>query len=469
MRPLIHFTPPQNFMNDPNGLVYLAGEYHLFYQHNPFGETWGHMSWGHAVSRDLVHWEHLPVALSEEDGVMVFSGCAVVDHANSSGFGDGLTPPLVAIYTGHSETEQTQNIAYSRDLGRTWTKYSDNPVIAIGSREHRDPKVVWHAPSRQWIMVTVLADRHQVRFDGSPDLIHWEHLSDFGPFGAADGVWECPDLFPLVVEGHPDETVWVLKVDVCRTVGAQVVFGDFDGARFSVRPGTEVQRVDHGVDFYAAQSWSDTPDGRRIWLAWMSNWHYGNATPSAGWRGVFSVPREVVLRETPVGLRLAQRPITELRALRGGRLLVNVSDIDDANTALAALEPLQALEMALRLDPTGARRIGVRFDHGAGQETLIVYDVAGGTLAIDRRRSGVVDFSEHFPALHVAPLALGGLPLDLEIFVDTCTIEVFAQAGAVALSDLVFPRGGLHSVSLFAEGGDPTIEALSLWPLAPAA
>src|SRR5687768_16479998 len=203
-RPGYHFTPPQNFMNDPNGLVFYDGEYHLFYQHNPFGDVWGRMSWGHAVSRDLVHWGHFPVALQEEDGIMIFSGSTVVDWQNTSGFGTEDNPPLVAIYTGHTDIEQTQNIAYSTDRGRSWIKYEGNPVIAIGAREFRDPKVFWHEPTKQWVMVSVLADQHKVRFDGSSDLKHWTYLSDFGPAGAVNGWWECPDLFPLAIEDQPE-------------------------------------------------------------------------------------------------------------------------------------------------------------------------------------------------------------------------------------------------------------------------
>src|SRR5687767_3125988 len=224
-RPQFHFTPATNWMNDPNGMVYYDGEYHLFYQFNPFGEVWGHMSWGHAVSRDLVHWEHLPVALHEENDVMIFSGSAVVDWYNTSGFGTPWNPALVAIYTGHSETEQTQNLTYSTDRGRTWSKYESNPVIAIGERDFRDPKVFWHEPSRQWIMVTVLSDQHKVRFDGSTDLKHWSYLGDFGPAGATDGQWECPDLFALPVEGETGLTKWVLKVDVLKGTGAQYFVG----------------------------------------------------------------------------------------------------------------------------------------------------------------------------------------------------------------------------------------------------
>ena len=203
LRPRIHFTPPRYFMNDPNGLVYYKGEYHLFYQHNPFGEEWGHMSWGHAVSRDMLHWQHLPVALSEEGGVMIFSGSAVVDTRNSSGLcqADGADHScLIAIYSGDGLGKQTQNIAFSNDRGRTWTKYRGNPVIDLGRKDFRDPKVFWHAPTGRWIMVTVLADEHKVRLFGSSDLIKWETLSDFGPAGATGGAWECPDLFELPVE-----------------------------------------------------------------------------------------------------------------------------------------------------------------------------------------------------------------------------------------------------------------------------
>src|SRR5215207_2428265 len=290
-RPQYHFTPPQNFMNDPNGLVFYDGEYHLFYQYNPFGDVWGHMSWGHAVSRDLIHWEHLPVALHEEDGVMIFSGSAVVDWQNTSGFGNANFPPLIAIYTGHSEVEQNQNLAYSNDRGRTWTKYSGNPVIAIGSRDFRDPKVFWHEPTHCWVMVTALADQQKVRFDSSPDLIHWTHLSNFGPEGRVDNEWECPDIFLMNVEGQPGFQKWVLKVDVNHSILGQYFVGHFDGLCFiNDASSDQVLRVDYGKDFYAAQSWSNTSVGRRIWIGWMNNWDYAKVIPTAPWRGLFSIP-----------------------------------------------------------------------------------------------------------------------------------------------------------------------------------
>ena len=234
-RPRYHFTPERNFMNDPNGLVYFEGEYHLFYQHNPFGSDWGHMSWGHAVSTDLVHWRHLPVALREEGGVMVFSGSAVVDRRNSSGLcGRPGAACLVAIYAGHGQGKQTQNLAWSRDRGRTWTRYAKNPVLDIGSKDFRDPKVFWHEPTGRWIMVVALSEERKIRFYGSADLKSWSPLSDFGPAGHTKGQWECPDLFELPVEGDPARRRWVLDVDV--NPGApqggsadQYFVGSFDG------------------------------------------------------------------------------------------------------------------------------------------------------------------------------------------------------------------------------------------------
>src|SRR5438270_2206233 len=210
-RPQFHFTPAKNWMNDPNGMVYYDGEYHLFYQYNPSGDKWGHMSWGHAVSRDLVHWEHLPVALREENDIMIFSGSAVVDWKNTSDFGKDGKPPLVAIYTGHYTKKplQNQHFAYSNDGGRTWTKYAGNPVLDIQAKDFRDPKVLWHEPSQRWVMAVAWPVERKVRFYASPDLKDWTHRSDFGPAGSVEGIWECPDLFPLAVDG---KTKWVLFV-----------------------------------------------------------------------------------------------------------------------------------------------------------------------------------------------------------------------------------------------------------------
>ncbi len=237
-RPQYHFTPEKNWMNDPNGMVFYEGEYHLFYQYNPAGDKWGHMSWGHAVSPDMVHWTHLPLALPEADNVMIFSGSAVVDWKNSSGFGTDGRPPLVAVYTGYRTTDrvQFQCIAFSNDKGRTWTKYRDNPVIDINSTDFRDPKVQWHDATRRWIMTVSLSAEHKVRFYGSDNLKVWTLLSEFGPAGATGGVWECPDLFELPLPATNDKR-WVLVVNmnpgsVAGGSGGQYFIGRFDGTRF---------------------------------------------------------------------------------------------------------------------------------------------------------------------------------------------------------------------------------------------
>ncbi|WP_415365690.1 GH32 C-terminal domain-containing protein [Saccharothrix sp. BKS2] len=239
-RPQFHFTPERNWMNDPNGLVHHEGEYHLFYQHNPNGNSWGDISWGHAISRDLVHWQELPVAISHDEDEMVFSGSAVVDHANTSGFGTRDEPAMVAVYTSAPKTggKQAQSLAYSTDRGRTWTKYAGNPVLDIGSAEFRDPKVQWYAPTKSWLMAVALSAERKIRFYSSKDLKSWTELSDFGPAGAVGGVWECPDLFPLRVDGDPRRTKWVLVVSInpggiAGGSAAQYFIGDFDGTRFT--------------------------------------------------------------------------------------------------------------------------------------------------------------------------------------------------------------------------------------------
>jgi fructan beta-fructosidase len=465
-RPLYHFTPPQNFMNDPNGLVFFDGEYHLFYQHNPFGDVWGHMSWGHAVSRDLIHWEHLPVALHEENDIMIFSGSAVVDWNNTSGFGTPENPPLVAIYTGHSETEQNQNIAYSTDRGRTWNKYEGNPVIAIGMRDFRDPKVFWHEPTQRWIMVTVLSDQHKVRFDSSTDLKLWNHLSDFGPAGAMDGQWECPDLFALPVEGEPGRTKWVLKVDVLRGTGAQYFTGVFDGTHFSNDSlADEIKRVDFGEDFYAAQSWSDEPHGRRIWIGWMNNWHYANDIPTSPWRGLFSIPRRLSLQGFHEGLRLVQQPVEEVGQFTKSIYHAENLDIARVNEQLAALELDMSQEIRVQVTPDTVAAFGLKLRTGDGEETVIGYDVRSQELFVDRERAGDSSFSDQFAGVHRAPLAPQGGKISLHIFLDSCSIEVFADGGSTVISDLIFPRFRNMRVEFYADDGGARLDLLDICSL----
>jgi sucrose-6-phosphate hydrolase SacC (GH32 family) len=435
LRPQFHFSPAKNFMNDPNGLVYFEGEYHLFYQHNPEGDRWGHMSWGHA------------------GGIMVFSGSVVVDHEDRSGLCGGR-PCLVAVYTGHTKDRQTQNLAASRDRGRTFTKYAGNPVLDLGRKDFRDPKVFWHAPSARFVMVTVLPDEHKVRFFGSRDLKRWETLSDFGPAGAVGGVWECPDLFVLPVEGEPGATRWVLDVDlnpggVAGGSGDQYFVGTFDGERFtSDEPPATTLWADYGKDFYATLSFANLPptDGRSIWMGWMSNWLYANDTPTAPWRGVQSIPRVLALRRLPEGLRLVQAPVAELNALRASAAPGRV-------TREAVLPGSADIELEV---VRGAwKEAGLRLTNDAGEEVVIGVTPEPLEVFVDRRRSRGKPFHEAYPGRHSGPLRWRGEAGDrvrLRILFDRSTLEVFANDGETVISERVFPTQPLRRLEVVGAG-----------------
>jgi fructan beta-fructosidase len=488
-RPQFHFTPERNWMNDPNGMVYYDGEYHLFYQYNPFGDKWGHMSWGHALSRDLVHWEHLPVALAEEGDLRIYSGSAVVDFANSSGLGTDR-PPLVAIYTGHREANGTrqrvedQRLAYSNDCGRTWTHYPANPVLDIGLPDFRDPKVFWHEQTKRWIMAVVLPAAKKIRLYASPDLKRWSSLSEFGPAGAWQDpiIWECPDLFSLQVEGEPDVRKWVLIVNInpggpAGGSGTQYFVGEFDGTGFicdQLDPGNSPLWLDHGSDFYAGVTWSNVPDGRRILLAWMSNWAYTLDVPTSPWRSAMTVPRFLTLRRTSAGLRLTQNPVEELATLRKGPALV----FSGGPFAAADLWLYQQSDLGELLDvemtfsevfPSAPFVINIHT--GAAEVTAIAVDPKEGRLTIDRTHSGRQEFHPAFAASsrHVAPLHITDNTLKIRFLLDTSSLEVFAQEGETVLTDLIFPSAGQRSIGLSSEGGNalllPKVERITIFKL----
>ena len=784
-------------MNDPNGLVFHDGEYHLFYQHNPFGNTWGHMSWGHAVSRDLVHWEHLPVAIPEEGDEAIFSGSAVVDHRNTTGFGTRRNPAMVAIYTSAYPDDQEQSLAYSTDRGRTWTKYEGNPVLDDPDREFRDPKVFWYEPADEWRMVVVKAVQRKVAIYRSDDLKEWEHLSDFGPANAVGGVWECPDLFPLPVDGKRKRQKWVMIVSlnpgaIAGGSGTQYFVGDFDGTTFTadnvqdyappagevyedfegadygdwtttgtafgdgpaagtlpgqqtvsgfegdrlvnsfidfdssqgtltsptfrvtrdyinllvgggahahnpeagdgtpppgellggfestyeaegwqptgdfagtqpfrggegrmgeqivdtffgpngnngdpltgkiVSPEFEITRdyvnfmvaggrhtgetrtsvdlvvdgqvvrsaggretgnlnwvawnvedligrtaqieivdlntggwghiladhfmvadaparirsdetsvnllvdgevvrtaagkesealdwvawnvedlvgrdariqivdrnsggwghiladqitfadapaqsteersswLDYGKDYYAAVSWNDVPDDRRLMIGWMNNWQYANQIPTSPWRSAMSVPREVSLETVDGDVRLVQQPVRELRRLRGGPAyrLKRKRLSQGTHTLEGKGARGKTLEIRAELDPRAADRLGLKVRVGDGEETVIGYDAETEELYIDRTRSGDVGFSPSFPGVHRAPLPLDRHgDIKLRILVDWSSVEVFADRGQVTITDQVFPRPSSEQVQLFADGGSAEVESLEIRPL----
>ena len=481
-RPQFHFTPAKNWMNDPNGLVYYKGEYHLFYQYNPFGNSWGHMSWGHAVSRDLVHWQHLPVALAEENGVMIFSGSAVVDWQNSSGLCRNPDPKdkscLIAIYTGHIEkTNQSQHLAVSNDRGRTWTKFAGNPVLDIGYQDFRDPKVIWHAATKQWVMVVSLSKEQKVRFYGSPDLKQWKLLSEFGPAGVKNDqmLWECPDLFELPVANQPGQKRWVLIVNinpggVAGGSGGQYFIGKFDGKTFTNdNPNEQALFVDYGADFYAGVTFSDVPktDGRRILIGWMSNWQYAGKEPTETFRTAQSIPRVLGLRRTAEGLRLTQRPIAELTKLRKPTATKFKAVAGHSVQGQLVRWELGEVQEVIGEFILG-EQAGVNFQvfaGGSGSETVVGYDGVKQEVFIDRTHAGQVSFDQRFPARHAVPLTLVNGRLKLHLFIDRSSVEVFANDGAVALTDRIFPVTNTQGVWCLIYGRYVEPVSLKAWQL----
>ncbi|MDN3555516.1 glycoside hydrolase family 32 protein [Halomonas maura] len=473
-RPVLHFTPPEGWMNDPNGLVCFAGEYHLFYQYYPHDRVWGPMHWGHAVSRDLVHWEHLPLALIPDEAGMCFSGSAIVDWHDTSGLFGGR-PGLLAFYTVHRQAEddpadyvQEQCLAYSQDRGRSWQKYAGNPVIASpGFKDFRDPKVIWHAPSRRWVMA--LACGQAIQLHVSDDLLSWRLASTFGEGQGAhtDGPWECPDLFELPVEGAAEDapaTRWVLVVGVCAgeqdDFGSftQYFVGDFDGERFhNENPAERVLLMDEGRDFYAVQSWSDLPaeDGRRLAIAWLNNWLYANQIPESGWRGAMSFPRELSLVGTPEGIRMRQTFAVELLG-SSERRSVPVATVPSefgpgehrlVEAGSATAHGRLALELrpdtVIALDLQQGRQFSLRLSHD------------GARLHLEHRRdgrNGDAAFDRHYPHRLGRELPTGGA-VTLEWLIDHGSLELFLDGGRLSLTHLSFADPDQRPVVLRVEAG----------------
>lgn len=478
LRPQFHFSPEINWLNDPNGLVFLDGEYHLFHQYNPAGNSWGHMSWGHAVSKDLTHWQHLPLAIAEAGGVMAFSGCCVVDHDNTSGFGNGKEPPLVAIYTGHGHGKQVQNLAWSRDRGRTWTQYQQNPVLDLQEPDFRDPKVFWHEPSDRWVMVVSLAVEKVLVFYESKDLKHWNELSRFGPAGTIDkSNWECPDLFELPVQGEPDRKLWALEVDmgsgsVAGGSGGEYFVGTFDGQQF--RTLQQAQWVDYGRDFYAPVSWENIPDadGRRIWIGWFNNWQTC-LIPTSPWRSCMTIPRVLSLKkvafndEEPATYVLVQQPVEELKKLRSDPRMLDTSSAAWPPVAVTAPGEIDDLTFELQavLQPGNARSVGFRIRTGEDEFTEIAYDRHFAGVYVDRTKSGHVDFHDAFAGRHHAPARIIDGEVSLHIFVDRSSVEVFINGGEAVISDRIFPTRQRPVIEVFAGDDSAGIRSATLHTL----
>ncbi len=480
-RPQFHFSPKEKWMNDPNGMFFYAGEYHLFYQYYPDSTVWGPMHWGHAVSKDLTHWEHLPIALYPDSLGYIFSGSAVVDWKNTSGFGQNGEPPLIAIFTYHNMAAekagrtdfQYQSIAYSTDKGRTWTKYAGNPVVpnTENIRDFRDPKVMWHEVSGQWVMVFAAFDH--VKFWGSKDLKKWEHLSDFGKeWGAHGGVWECPDLFPVAVESPGDTSQkWVLLLSINPGgpnggSATQYFVGDFDGKKFSLNAtfapsvqGEKAVWLDHGRDNYAGVTWSDVPreDGRRLFMGWMSNWDYATVVPTEAWRSAMTLPRVLNLKKTGAGYRVFSQPVEELKKLRAASRKLEQTDITGVLdlTQQIGISPAQ-MELVLEFEPEdgASADFGVELSNANGERYRIGYNAATNQFYSDRTKAGDAAFSEKFAGkIHVAPRLSSDKTVRFHLFFDVASAELFADGGATVLTDIFFPSEVFSSVKVFAEKG----------------
>ncbi len=444
-RPIYHFAPPANWTNDPNGLVFIDGVYHLFYQHNPFGMTWGHMTWGHAVSTNLLTWEHWPIAIPE-DSLMIFSGSAVYDSLNTSGFGDS-SGCLVAIYTAHRSGRQTQAIAYSVDNGRTWSKYANNPVIDRGMADFRDPKVFWYAPEKKWLMVVALPKEHRTAFYSSPNLIDWELMSEFGPEGKAAGLWECPDLFELPIE-NTTETKWVLVLSSAGPheghAGLQYFVGEFDGSTFiNDNPADQMLFIDYGKDFYAGQTYNGLPLHRRTLIAWMSNWAYANETPEKGFRGRMSLPRVMSLHNTSAGLRLAQRPVSmsslstilvDEKNIPVAQVNQLLADVPAEKAFFISLKTIDSFSLALK-DGTPV----FTFDHNTN---TVIINRQHDANCFDFSGYATTDAIELFDTIHAA---------QFDFYVDANSLEIFINQGAQTLSYLMFPGIRLNDLRLSSE------------------
>lgn len=426
-RPIYHHTPTWGWMNDPNGMFYKDGVWHLFFQHNPYGSQWENMTWGHSTSTDLVNWTFEGDPIESDVWGTVFSGSAVVDHDGTAGFGKGA---VVAMYTSAGEN-QTQSIAYSNDNGKTFTKYAANPVLTSNTPDFRDPHVFWNEDIKRWNMI--LAEGQHMNIYSSADLKDWKLESQFGAeYGNHGGVWECPDLMKMKVRGT-DEYKWMLICNInpggpFGGSATQYFVGQFDGHKFTCESAPEVTKwMDYGKDHYATVTFDNAPDGRHVAMAWMSNWQYANLVPTMQYRSANSVPRDLDLYEYEGQTYCGVTPSPELAAARPKKAVKTLSE---------------ACEMVVTLKG----RATITLSNDKGEQVVLTYDEKSRTFAMDRTKSGLKDFSDEFAALTVAPVH--GKLSQLRLFIDRCSIEAFASDGTMAMSNLVFPTKPYNRVTV---------------------
>lgn len=469
-RPAYHHTPLYGWMNDPNGMFYKDGVWHLYYQWNPFGSKWQNMTWGHSSSTDLVHWKHHPVAIEPNGLGTVFSGSSAIDTEGSAGFGKDA---VVAMYTS-AGVSQIQSLAWSNDGGETFSIYPGNPVLTLES-EARDPNMFWNSETKTWTLVLAHALDKEMLIFTSPDMKEWTLQSSFGKgLGAQDGVWECPDLFELAVEGT-GEKKWVLLCNLnpggpFGGSATQYFVGDFDGKTFipdlDADGNVPTKWLDYGKDHYATVSFSDAPAGRRTVIGWMSNWQYAPEVPTTQFRSANTLPREMGLfRDTDGQLYVSSAPSPETEALRA-------ATVKCASKATLGSKPRhytipELCEITMNVDAAKADSVMIELSNTQGEHVIMTYVPAKDELSFDRRESGITDFSQDFPAVTVAPAHSGGKPLGLRIFVDRSSIEVFGRDGRFAMTNLVFPNAPYTVMTVTAAGGKATLSDLRIYNINP--
>jgi len=476
-RPQYHFSPDSMWMNDPNGMVFYEGEYHLFYQYYPDSNVWGPMHWGHAVSPDMVHWEHLPIALFPDEYGYIFSGSAVVDEQNTSGLGEDGKAPLVAIFTYHDPVGaangalnyQNQGLAYSNDKGRTWTKYGEPVLKNPGIIDFRDPKVSWREEFNKWVMTLAVQDH--IEFYSSLNLIDWEKTGEFGKeIGAHGGVWECPDLFPATIEGT-DEQKWVLLVSINPGgphggSATQYFIGDFDGKSFTTSQ-TEIKWLDQGSDNYAGVTWSGIPksDGRILFLGWMSNWLYAQVVPTERWRSAMTIPRQLKLDNFGDDYLLTSHPVKELNTLRTYEINPQLTDV--AGNLLIHTENINLMQSEMKFDfelNNGENEFGVQLSNKNGEKVKIGYSDSDGRIYIDRTEAGISSFSDGFATVNATPYKAEAT-MQFHIYVDAASVEVFIDNGKAVLTDILFPTIPYNKLELYSTKGSVHLTNSEIWEL----
>ncbi len=469
-RPAFHHTPQYGWMNDPNGMFYKDGVWHLYYQWNPYGSKWQNMTWGHSSSTNLVDWEHHPAAIEPNGLGTVFSGSSAIDTNNTTGFGQDA---VVTLYTS-AGTSQMQSLAWSTDNGNSFNIYPGNPVLTLES-EARDPNMFWNSKTNEWNLVLAHALDHEMLIFTSPDLKTWTLQSSFGKgLGAQDGVWECPDLFELNVDGT-SEKKWMLLCNLnpggpFGGSATQYFIGDFDGKTFKADTDADgkvpTKWLDYGKDHYATVSWSDAPDNRRTVIGWMSNWQYAAEVPTMQFRSANTLPREIGLFKDSDGQIYAFCiPSPELLALRGN-LSVQSSKLTLKPKAKTFSLPSDGIcEIVMDIDAGKAKEISLELKNSIDEKVLITYNSDSKDISFDRMKSGLVDFSQEFPAVTIAPTHETDGKFSLRIFVDRSSIELFEKDGRFVMTNLVFPTTPYTTLSLSANGGNAKVTNLKVYSL----